>query len=145
MFSAQMTGISFRAADFIDVENMEGQLIETLAKEVPQRQQSGGPLDQLSDEDITFLSKTLVGPRAPPISRLQRANSSIISAVFDVVNKVGLHLSLALRAPLDAGSQPNPKIPSFAEGTPPSARRRAFSHPFSRNGELVLKGIARGG
>ena len=115
-----MTGISFRAADFGDDEYMEEQLIETAAKEIVWMQQIWGPPDQLPDEDVTFLSKTPAGLRAPPISKLQEARSSTISAVFDVVHKVGLHPPIALRAILDAGSQIKAKIPSFAEVDVPS-------------------------
>ena len=40
MYSAQITGVFFRADEFIDDEYMEEQLIETLAKEIAQRQHS---------------------------------------------------------------------------------------------------------
>ena len=102
-------------------------------RKIAQRQQSRGPLDQLSDEDITFLSKTLVGLRAPSISKLQKTNSSIITAVFDAVGKVGKHLSMALRAIPDAGSQPQPKLPSFAE----------FDIPSELKGRATLRALGR--
>ena len=71
MYSAQVTGISFHSADSIDDGNMEGQAIENLAQDIAQRQQGWGPLDQLSGEDVTLFSRTLVGLRAPSVWKLQ--------------------------------------------------------------------------
>ena len=87
MYSAQVRGISFHATDSRGDENMGEQLIENIARDIAQRQQGWDPVDQLSGEDITLLSKTIAGLRAPPISKLRRANSSIITAVLDVVNE----------------------------------------------------------
>ena len=81
-----MTGISFYATDHIGDENMKEQLTESLAKDFAQRQRKWDPVDHFPVGDITLLSKTLLGPRAPPISKLQDAESSSITAALDVVN-----------------------------------------------------------
>ena len=120
MYVPQAAATSLRATDYIDDENVEAELIGNLAEDIAQRQQGWVSVDQLSGEDITLLSKTPAGLRAPSISKLRRANSSIITAVLDVVNKVGLHYSVALRAILDAGSEPKPKLPPSAEVDIPS-------------------------
>ena len=111
MYSAQITGFSFQAGAFTDEEHTQGKLIESLAKEIAQKQQHWDSIQQLRDEGATFSSKTLAGLRPPSIPRLQKANSSITSAVFNVVNKELLRLSMALQAILDEGSQPKPKTP----------------------------------
>ena len=99
MYSAQLPGIFFHAEGFIDVEFMEGQLIDALAKDIAHRQLKWDPLDQLADEDVALLSKTLVCLRGQPIPRLQKGNSLVTSTVFAAANNAGLHLSLALQGP----------------------------------------------
>ena len=64
-----MPGVSSHAEDSIDGEYMEAKLIEALAKGIAQRQQHWAFIEQLADGDVTLVSKTLAGLRAPPIPR----------------------------------------------------------------------------
>ena len=108
-------------------------MLELWRKRSLGRNRAWAPVEQLAGEDVTLLSKTLVGIRAPAISRLQEANSSITSAVFDVGNKVGLHLSTALQAILGEGLQPKPKTPSSIEvDIPPEMKKLPFPRGFGR-------------
>ena len=115
MYSAQLSGISCRAEDFIDDEFMEEQLIDAPAKDIAQRQQNWDPIDQPLDEDVALSPNALVGPRVPPIPKLREINSLITSAISTAANMAGLHLSMPLQGLLDEGPQPQSKSPSFAE------------------------------
>ena len=112
---------------------MEAQLIEAPAQDIAQRQQGWGALEQLGDEDITFLSKTLAGLRVPAAPKLQKASSLITSAVIVAVNNAALHLPVALRALLEEGPQPTTKTSSFIEVDIPSELKK----------RLLLRGIGR--
>ena len=65
-----------------------------------------------------------MGLRAPPIAEFQKTNSSIISVAFDVVNRVGIQLSMALHACLGAGLQPKTETPSRTEVDVPSELKK---------------------
>ena len=103
--------LSWVDSDDIDME----ELIESMAKDIAIRQHGWEVRDQLSDENVTLLAKTLVSIQAPSLSSLQEAPPCVLTAIFDVVNKVGFNCSLALNSLLRSDSKPKPKPASFTE------------------------------
>ena len=95
MYTAQLQGFDIFQAleyDYIDIKES---LIGDLAKEIAARQHGLPPKEQLQDEDVALLARTLAAARAPSTAVLQKANSCVLNAVYEVVNKVGLNMSLA--------------------------------------------------
>ena len=96
MYTAQLQGFDVLQALDCDYIDMEEALIDDLAKEIAVRQHGLPSKEQLQDEDVALLAKTLAAARAPSIAALQKANACVLNAVYEVVNKVGLNMSLAL-------------------------------------------------
>ena len=78
MYTAQLEGFDIvQALEECDYIDMEESLIDDLAKEIAVRQQGLPSNEQLQDEDVALLAKTLATARAPSIAVLQKANSCV--------------------------------------------------------------------
>ena len=115
MYTAQLQGFDIVQALERDYIDMEESLIGDLAKEIAARQHGLPPKEQLQDEDIALLARTLAAARAPLIAVLQKANSCVLNAVYEVANKVGLNMSLALNMLIETDAPAKTKAPPFAE------------------------------
>ena len=115
MYTAQLQGFDIVQALERDYIDMEESLIDDLAKEIAVRQQGLPSNEQLQDEDVALLAKTLATARAPSIAVLQKANSCVLNAVYEVANKVGLNMSLALNMLIETDAPAKTKAPPFTE------------------------------
>ena len=115
MYTAQLQGFDIFQALDRDYIDMEEALIDDLAKEIAVRQHGLPSKEQLQDEDVALLAKTLAAVRVPSIAVLQKANSCVSNAVYEVVNKVGLNMSLALNMLIETDAPVKTKAHPFTE------------------------------
>ena len=106
-------GFDLHLADSDDIDMEE--LMDAMAKDIAVRQHGWEARDQLSDENVTLLAKTLASIQVPSLTSLQEAPPCVLAAILDVVNKVGFNCSLALNSLLRSDPKPKPKTPSFTD------------------------------